>query len=353
MTIFITGICGFVGSAIARRIRDVLPNAEIFGLDNLGRPGSERNRRLETEGIRTIHGDIRVASDLEAVPAAQWVIDAAALPSVLAGIDKRSSSRQLVEHNLFGTVNILEYCRRSNAGLVLLSTSRVYGIRPLTDLPLQVEGSRFVPDFSKINTFGLSSAGVGEEFCTAAPVSLYGATKLASETMALEYGEAFGIPVWVNRCGVLAGAGQFGTAEQGIFSFWLHAWRARKPLRYTGFGGMGLQVRDALHPEDLADLILKQIESPEAKKSRICNVSGGVDQSMSLLELSLWSKDRFGPHDVASDPQQRMFDIPWMVLDLARAAAIWNWKPRRSLLSILDEIAGHAERNPDWLDLTA
>jgi len=353
MTIFITGICGFVGSAIARRIRDVLPNAEIFGLDNLGRPGSERNRRLATEGIRTIHGDIRVASDLEAVPPAQWVIDAAALPSVLAGIDKRSSSRQLVEHNLFGTVNILEYCRRSNAGLVLLSTSRVYGIRPLTELPLQVEGSRFVPDFSKINTFGLSSAGVGEEFCTAAPVSLYGATKLASETMALEYGEAFGIPVRVNRCAVLAGAGQFGTAEQGIFSFWLHAWRARKPLRYIGFGGMGLQVRDALHPEDLADLILKQIQSPEAKKSRICNVSGGVDQSMSLLELSLWSKDRFGPHEVASDPQQRMFDIPWMVLDSARAAAIWNWKPRRSLLSILDEIAGHAERNPDWLDLTA
>ena len=92
---------------------------------------------------------------------------------------------------MFGTVNILEYCRRSNAGLVLLSTSRVYGIRPLAELPLKVEGSRFVPDFSKINTFGLSSAGVGEEFCTAAPVSLYGATKLASETLALEYCEAF------------------------------------------------------------------------------------------------------------------------------------------------------------------
>jgi len=281
MTIFITGICGFVGSAIARRIRDVLPNTEIFGLDNLGRPGSERNRRLATEGIRTIHGDIRVASDLEAVPPARWVIDAAALPSVLAGID-----------------------------------------------------------------------GVGEEFCTAAPVSLYGATKLASETLALEYGEAFEIPVWVNRCGVLAGAGQFGTAEQGIFSFWLHAWRARKPLRYIGFGGKGLQVRDALHPEDLADLILKQIQRPAAKQSRICNVSGGVDQSMSLLELSLWCKERFGPHEVASDPHQRIFDIPWMVLDSARAAAIWNWKPRRSLLSVLDEIAGHAEKNPDWLDLT-
>jgi CDP-paratose 2-epimerase len=73
---------------------------------------------------------------------------------------------------------------------------------------------------------------------------------------------------------------------------------------------------------------------------------------MSLLELSLWCKEQFGPHEVASDPHQRIFDIPWMVLDSARAAAIWNWKPRRSLLSILDEIAGHAEKNPDWLDLT-
>jgi CDP-paratose 2-epimerase len=353
VTIFITGICGFVGSAIARRIGGALPNAEVFGLDNLGRPGSERNRRLAAEGIRVIHGDIRVASDLEGLPFADWVIDAAALPSVLAGVDLRSSSRQLVEHNLFGTVNILEYCRRSNAGLILLSTSRVYAIRPLSELPLLIEGDRFVPCFSKIENVGFSSAGVGEEFSTGAPVSLYGATKLASETLALEYGEAFGIPVWINRCGVLAGAGQFGTAEQGIFSFWLHAWRARKFLRYIGFGGKGLQVRDALHPEDLADLILKQIQNPEAKWNRICNVAGGVDQSMSLLELSDWCRERFGPQEIASDPQERQFDIPWMVLDSARARTVWNWQPNRSLWSILEEIADHAERNPDWLDVTA
>lgn len=352
MRILITGICGFVGSAIARRIRAAFPDAEVFGIDNLSRSGSERNRRLAADGIRINHGDIRIASDLENLPRADWVIDAAALPSVLAGIDNRSSSRQLVEHNLFGTVNILEYCRRCNSGFILLSTSRVYAIRPLSELPLKIEGDRLVPQFSKIRIGGFSSAGLGEGFSSAAPVSLYGATKLASEALALEYGETFGIPVWINRCGVLAGAGQFGTAEQGIFSFWMHAWRSGKPLRYFGFGGKGLQVRDALHPEDLADLILKQIQNPEATLSRTCNVSGGVDRSMSLLELSEWCKERFGPHEVASDPQQRMFDIPWMVLDSARAAAIWNWKPRRSLLSILDEIAGHAEKNPDWLDLT-
>jgi CDP-paratose 2-epimerase len=353
MRIFITGICGFVGSAIARRIRESLHDAKIFGIDNLSRAGSERNRRLAADGIRVNHGDIRLASDLESLPEADWVIDAAALPSVLAGVDNRSSSRQLVEHNLFGTVNILEYCRRWNSGFILLSTSRVYAIRPLSEISLEVEGDRFVPQFSKIKLAGFSRAGVSEEFSNAAPVSLYGATKLASEALALEFGETFGFPVWINRCGALAGAGQFGTAEQGIFSFWLHAWRAGKPLRYIGFGGRGLQVRDALHPEDLGDLVLKQIQNSEPKRTRLYNVSGGIDQAMSLLELSNWCARRFGSREVSADLQERPFDIPWLVLDSARARTDWNWKPARSLSSILTEIADHAERNPDWLDLMA
>ena len=51
---------------------------------------------------------------------------------------------------------------------------------------------------------------------------------LASEMVALDYGNAFDFPVHINRCGVLAGASQFGKADQGIFSFWLHSWRAKR-----------------------------------------------------------------------------------------------------------------------------
>jgi CDP-paratose 2-epimerase len=353
MKVFITGICGFAGSAIARRIRQTLPGSEVFGLDNLSRAGSERNRTLAAYGIRNFHGDIRSASDLETLPPADWVIDAAAIPNVLAGVDNRSSSRQVVEHNLFGTLNILEYCRRSHAGLILLSTSRVYAIQPLAKLPLQVDRQRFTPRLSGIELPGISSAGINEEFSTAAPVSLYGATKLASEALALEYGDTFEFPVWINRCGVLAGAGQFGTAEQGIFSFWLHAWQSGRPLRYIGFGGKGLQVRDALHPDDLAELILDQFRNLESKSHRICNVGGGLDHSMSLLELSEWSTNRFGQHTVTADTMERRFDIPWVVLDSSRARDLWNWQPKRSLTSILNEIADHAEKNPDWLEMTS
>src|SRR5690242_10091709 len=98
MRIFITGICGFAGSSLARQFRELIPDAKITGLDSLSRPGSEINRRMAAEGITVRHGDVRCASDLESLPPVDWVIDAAAQPSVLAGIDGRSSPRQLVEH---------------------------------------------------------------------------------------------------------------------------------------------------------------------------------------------------------------------------------------------------------------
>ncbi len=156
--------------------------------------------------------------------AADWVMDAAANPSVLAGVDGKTSSRQLVEHNLHGTINLLEYCRTCGAGFILLSTSRVYAIAPLAELKVKVVDQAFQPDTKVRLPRGISVSGVSEEFSTSAPVSLYGATKLASEALALEYGEAFGFPVWINRCGVLAGAGQFGRPDQGIFSFWINSW---------------------------------------------------------------------------------------------------------------------------------
>jgi len=98
---------------------------EIIGLDNLSRPGSELNRQTwKRQGVRFVHGDIRLASDLEGLPAVDWVVDAAANPSVLAGVGDQTSSRQLLEHNLLGTINLLEFCKRAAAGLLMLSTSR-------------------------------------------------------------------------------------------------------------------------------------------------------------------------------------------------------------------------------------
>lgn len=353
MKLLVTGAAGFVGSTLIERLLESTEGLEIFGLDNLVRAGSELNRgKLQREGVRFFHGDVRAASDFENLPDVDWVIDAAANPSVLAGVDGRTSSRQVLEHNLAGTINMLEYCRKSGAGFVLLSTSRVYSIAPLAGLSVEVRDDAFAPDPKGALPPGLSGEGIAESFSTTPPLSLYGASKLASETLALEYGEAFAFEVWINRCGVLAGAGQFGRPDQGIFSFWIHSFRAGKPLKYIGFGGKGHQVRDCLHPADLVPLLKKQFGGGAPGCARVQNVAGGPENSMSLARLSSWCAERFAPVEIDSDPAPRPFDLPWVVLDATLAADQWHWKPQTPIASILEEIAVHAEENPHWLEMS-
>jgi len=353
MNILITGICGFVGSSITRELLSRRNDVKIWGIDNFVRPGSETNRLdLLRRGVVLFHGDVRCASDFDQLPDTDWVIDAAANPSVLIGADGRTSSRQAVENNLFGTINVLEYCKARKAGLVLLSSSRVYSITGMQAIPLKETTDSFVFDVNGAGPPGVSADGLNEDFSTRAPVSLYGATKLASEAMALEYGYTYNLPVWINRCGVLAGAGQFGTAEQGIFSYWLHAHSQRRRLGFIGFGGRGLQVRDALHPRDLTTILLRQMmDTRSVKAGQMFNIAGGSSNAMSLAQLTAWCNERFGPHPAISDTSKRPFDVPWVVLDSTKAQRTFNWRSEMTLPKILDEIAVHVETHPDWLNM--
>ena len=349
MKIVLTGVCGFAGSTIAAGLLEARPGLKIVGLDNLSRPGSELNRgRMQKLGIDLRHLDIRSQSDIETLGPADWVIDAAANPSVLAGMTEGVTSRQVIEHNLGGTINLLEYCKAHRAGFILLSTSRVYSISSLAGLKITVSKNAFHPAAQKVQ--GLSGQGVSEEFSTEPPLSLYGTAKRASEQLALEYGNSFKFPVYINRCGVMAGAGQFGKADQGIFSFWIHSYRAGQRLRYIGFDGKGYQVRDCLHPRDLVPLLLKQMSGK--KGPAVCNFSGGVRNSLSLRQLSAWCAGRFGPLKIGSDRRARPFDVPWLVLDSTKAAKEWKWRPETNLEAILEEIAIHAETFPDWLEIS-
>ena len=354
MKILVSGISGFVGSTLAHGLLDNVASREIIGLDNLSRAGSALNlEALRKRGIKFRHGDLRSASDLEGIGEIDWIIDAAANPSVLAGIDGTTSSRQLIEHNLYGTVNLLELAKKHKAGFTLLSTSRVYSVTALSEIPVVVENSAFAPDLAVPLPQGVSEHGIGENFSTAPPVSLYGASKVASEVVALEYGDAFDFPVWINRCGVLAGPGQFGHAEQGIFSFWINAYLRKRPLRYIGFDGAGHQCRDCFHPRDLLPLLEKQFAGTDSGEPRIVNLGGGRENAMSLAQLSRWCEARFGAHQVAAEPVPRPFDVPWLVMDSRLAEKTWGWRPAIKLETILEEIAQHAEAHPDWLEISS
>ena len=354
MKILITGVCGFLGRWIAEGLLESFEGVQIVGVDNLSRSGSQNNcQDLRDLGVDFHHGDLRLMSDLESLPAVDWVIDCAALASVLAGASGPHSPRQLLEHNLIGSLNLLEYCRLHGSGLILISTSRVYSIAELSTLPLIDNGQAFELKATGELPTGVSKAGISESFSNAAPVSIYGATKLSSETMAREYASTFGFPLRINRCGVLAGAGQFGRPDQGIFSFWIHSHLRRSPLRYIGFDGSGHQVRDCLHPWDVAQLVVSQIRcGDDVTKPVIANVSGGLESARSLHQVSTWCDKKFGPHSIESSLEVRPYDLPWIVLDSSLAREAWQWQPLRTTDKIFEEIASHATENPDWLDRT-
>src|ERR1051326_2055296 len=164
------------------------------------------------------------------------------------------------------------------------------------------------------------------------------------------YGHAFGFPVWINRCGVLAGAGEFGTPDQGIFSFWIHAHRARRPMRYLGFDGTGKQVRDALHPRDLAALLDSQMQCGRSGGQRLYTAGGGRENAISLANLNAWCDARFGEHQPESDSRPRTYDVPWLIMDSRDSRRDWGWNPHLGLEEIFEEIAAHAASHPDWLE---
>src|SRR5215469_9771540 len=161
MKVFITGICGFVGSALAEALLEFREGISIFAVDNLQRPGSEMNRgSLRSLSLRVVRGDIRMASDFEGLPPADWVIDAAGQPKRV-GRSERQRQQQLFEHNLASLVNVLR-----------LLGSPAYSA--LKDLRRRLPFGCLRDSLPR----GVSELGVGPGFSTAAPVSLYGSTKL-------------------------------------------------------------------------------------------------------------------------------------------------------------------------------
>src|SRR5438105_1560901 len=179
MKVLITGICGFVGSVLAQCLIESNDDVQIIGIDNMLRTGSETNRlKLRQTDVKFVHADLRAASDFEALPATDCVIDAAGNASVLAGVQQGFTTRQLFEHNLGGFINVLEYCKAHNASLLLLSSSRVYSMQGLNSLPMTICENAFELDVSGCLPPGASINGIASNFSTDPPVSLYGSMKL-------------------------------------------------------------------------------------------------------------------------------------------------------------------------------
>jgi CDP-paratose 2-epimerase len=338
MKILITGGAGFVGANLALSFRRDDPSAHIVAFDNLKRRGSELNLSTFREnGISFVHGDIRSPTDLADLAGDFDIfIEASAEPSVLAGLN--GSPQYALQTNLSGTLNCLEFARQRAHGFVFLSTSRVYSLRPLKEIGLRETASRFeIAESQELR--GVTPDGITEDFPLNLPRSLYGATKLASELIIQEYVELYGLRAVINRCGVIAGPGQFGKVDQGVFTLWVAHHFFRKPLTYTGFGGTGKQVRDVLHPADLYLLLRQQLARLDDCAGEVFNVGGGRQVSTSLRELTALCREITGNSVAVGEvPETGAVDIPLYLSDYSNAARRFDWQPRRNLCRIIEDI---------------
>lgn len=341
MSLCIAGGAGFVGASLAHRYRQHYPDRRIVAFDNLSRRGSELNlARFRAHDIEFVHGDVRFPGDLESLTGTfDLFIDAAAEPSVHA---------TAIDTNLQGTLNCLEWARRRAGALLFLSTSRAYSLPALRSIPLREEATRLSLDTAATLPPGLSADGISETFSTSGHRSLYGATKLASELFVQEYCAAYGLKAVINRCGVIAGPGQWGRVEQGVYTLWVARHYFGLELSYTGFGGRGKQVRDLLHPDDLFALLEAQVACPAAWTGEVFNAGGGLASATSLVEYTQLCREATGRSPaIGSIPETQPTDIPYYVSDNAKARAAFGWTPQKTAQNIVADICTWLVENGD------
>lgn len=348
LKILITGGCGFVGSWLSILLKKNHPDYIIYAFDNLKRRGSELNiPRLKSAGVNFVHGDVRIKEDLGEFSSLDTIIDASAEPSVLFGIEHGLD--YLVGTNFNGTINCLQLAKKFNADFIFLSTSRVYPIHHLELIKTVEATTRF--EISGEQTLpGIDGKGISESFPIDGSRSFYGASKYASELFVNEFSEFSSLKTVINRCGVIAGPWQMGKVDQGFVVLWAakHYWKDK--LAYIGYGGEGKQVRDILHIRDLYELIDYQIHNVDSVNGGTFNVGGGVQNSVSLLELTRICQEVTGNQiEIEKQPETRVADVKLYVTDNTKVSTETGWDPKVGISEIVGDIVQWIKENEGQL----
>ena len=323
MKILITGGCGFIGSNIAIFLKNNINNLTIHSLDNLSRNSSKINlNRLKKQKIKNFNLNISNKSKINSLAKYDFIIDCCAEAAVEAS---KLESERVFFTNLVGTFNILEKAKKDKSKIIFLSTSRVYSIKKLLSKAKDINKKKY--NF-KIN----------ENFSKKSPISLYGFTKLSSEKLIEEYSFSNNIKYIINRFGVVSGPWQFGKQDQGFISLWLWKFINKGKLNYIGFGGFGNQVRDVIHVYDICELILEQIKKINKINNKIFNAGGGLNNSISLKELTVKSKEITKNNiNIGKIVKTSNYDIPYYVTDNKKIYSFYKWRVKRNLDIIIND----------------
>jgi CDP-paratose 2-epimerase len=230
------------------------------------------------------------------------------------------------EVNALGAMNVLEAVRERAPDAVAMfsSTNKVYG--DLAALRHEETPTRWkLPDHPR---------GLDET----APLdfhSPYGCSKGAADQYFLDYHRIFGLKTVVFRHSSIYGGRQYATYDQGWVGWFCgEVLRQRReaaagaaPRPFT-VSGDGKQVRVLLHADDLVTCYGRAAAARERCVGRAFNIGGGMENSLSLLELFEALAELTGQRAAFERLPWRASDQKVFVADCTRAKAAFGWEAR-------------------------
>ena len=344
MRLIVTGGCGFLGSNLAADA--IARGDEVTVFDNLRRTGAADNLRWLREQGRFdfVHGDVRHAGELDALVAARRPDAVFHLAGQVAMTTSIADPVLDFETNARGTLNLLEAVRRHapEAAVLYSSTNKVYG--DLEQFRYRETDTRYV------------CADRPRGFAEDVPLdfhSPYGCSKGAADQYMLDYARIFGLRTVVFRHSSMYGGRQFATFDQGWIGWFCG--RALEARRDPGTGpftisGSGKQVRDLLHARDMVRLYREATAAIDRIRGRAFNIGGGMDNSLSLLELFAWLERRLDVHLDYRRLPPRESDQRVFVADTGAITGALGWRPRvgweEGLETMLEWLEGHPAGGP-------
>ncbi|MBK3333200.1 NAD-dependent epimerase/dehydratase family protein [Persephonella atlantica] len=324
MKYLITGGCGFLGSNLASEV--LKRNEEVIVFDNLYRIGSFSNLEwLKTQGsFSFVHGDIRNREDIEKTIKEEKPDVIFHLAGQVAMTTSIQNPRLDFEINALGTFNLLDAVRKFSPESIVIysSTNKVYG------------------DLGWVNYEETETRYIAPEFPNGFPENIplefhspYGCSKGAADQYMLDFYRIYGIRTVVFRHSSMYGGRQFSTYDQGwIGWFCLKAVETKKGILKEPFTihGNGKQVRDVLYADDMIDLYFRTVENIEKVKGEVFNIGGGMENSLSLLELFNLLENMLNIRMKYKKIPPRESDQKVFVADITKAEKLIGWKPKVS-----------------------
>lgn len=288
-SVLITGVNGFIGARLARRLK--ARGWAVTGADiQAGGPPEACDRYVQID-----LGAPDAGARLGALDAADRIVHCGGVSGFMV---ERDNPRRIFDVNVSGTMEVLEFARTRGCGrIVLCSTLMVYG-------PHQSgEGDLVESDYP-------------------APISVYGASKVALEGLMCGYAGQYGIDAIALRFSHVFGPGR--TTECFIRDM-LRAAAERRPCR---IGQAATSLRQYVHVDDVCDSIERALDVA-APQPRVFNIS--ADEMHTLAEAARIVRSVVGPLDVSFDDANDLPNYRIRKLSIAAARAELGYRPKYDL----------------------